>query len=606
MDPTNDKLPHWDLSNVYPSLDSPEFEGDLIKVKSLIDSLEEFITAKKISRMNVPPTDAKLDEIGEIIAEIIARINAVSQLVYTLQNYIASFTTTDSYNNTAMRYRSQIQQQTVRLVQVEAIFSGWFGSLGEKSEAIIANKPNTQAYAFYLRELASKSKYLMSDPEESLANELSLSGLRAWGKLQGTVTSQLTVDFELDGEVQTLPLAALQNIRRYNASGSIRQRAFESEIRALESVREPLSACMNGVKGFFNVINRHRGRDDALHPSLDDARIDIPTIEAMMEAINASFPMFRKYLKSKAKRLGKNALPWWDLFAPIGQNNSTFSWKEAQEFIVNNFGIFSDELASFAQRSFDHNWIDAEPRDGKRGGAFCMRIPSVEESRILCNFDGSFDQVSTVAHELGHAYHIECQKGKKYLQYWTPMTLAETASIFCETIIQEAALDAVSSLEEELAILETTLIGNTQVIVDISSRFLFEKEVFQRRYEAELSADEFCEIITRTQIATYGDGLDEDHLHPYMWAWKPHYYRYDISFYNFPYAFGLLFSTGLYSIYKQLGKEFIPEFVELLSSTGLAAPVDLAARFGIDIRSPKFWERSLYIIHKRIERYLEM
>jgi pepF/M3 family oligoendopeptidase len=606
MDPTNDKLPHWDLSNVYPSLDSPEFEGDLIKVKSLIDSLEEFITAKKISRMNVPPTDAKLDEIGEIIAEIIARINAVSQLVYTLQNYIASFTTTDSYNNTAMRYRSQIQQQTVRLVQVEAIFSGWFGSLGEKSEAIIANKPNTQAYAFYLRELASKSKYLMSDPEESLANELSLSGLRAWGKLQGTVTSQLTVDFELDGEVQTLPLAALQNIRRYNASGSIRQRAFESEIRALESVREPLSACMNGVKGFFNVINRHRGRDDALHPSLDDARIDIPTIEAMMEAINASFPMFRKYLKSKAKRLGKNALPWWDLFAPIGQNNSTFSWKEAQEFIVNNFGIFSDELASFAQRSFDHNWIDAEPRDGKRGGAFCMRIPSVEESRILCNFDGSFDQVSTVAHELGHAYHIECQKGKKYLQYWTPMTLAETASIFCETIIQEAALDAVSSLEEELAILETTLIGNTQVIVDISSRFLFEKEVFQRRYEAELSADEFCEIITRTQIATYGDGLDEDQLHPYMWAWKPHYYRYDISFYNFPYAFGLLFSTGLYSIYKQLGKEFIPEFVELLSSTGLAAPVDLAARFGIDIRSPKFWERSLYIIHKRIERYLEM
>jgi pepF/M3 family oligoendopeptidase len=606
MDPTNDKLPHWDLSNVYPSLDSPEFEGDLIKVKSLIDSLEEFITAKKISRMNVPPTDAKLDEIGEIIAEIIARINAVSQLVYTLQNYIASFTTTDSYNNTAMRYRSQIQQQTVRLVQVEAIFSGWFGSLGEKSEAIIANKPNTQAYAFYLRELASKSKYLMSDPEESLANELSLSGLRAWGKLQGTVTSQLTVDFELDGEVQTLPLAALQNIRRYNASGSMRQRAFESEIRALESVREPLSACMNGVKGFFNVINRHRGRDDALHPSLDDARIDIPTIEAMMEAINASFPMFRKYLKSKAKRLGKNALPWWDLFAPIGQNNSTFSWKEAQEFIVNNFGIFSDELASFAQRSFDHNWIDAEPRDGKRGGAFCMRIPSVEESRILCNFDGSFDQVSTVAHELGHAYHIECQKGKKYLQYWTPMTLAETASIFCETIIQEAALDAVSSLEEELAILETTLIGNTQVIVDISSRFLFEKEVFQRRYEAELSADEFCEIITRTQIATYGDGLDEDQLHPYMWAWKPHYYRYDISFYNFPYAFGLLFSTGLYSIYKQLGKEFIPEFVELLSSTGLAAPVDLAARFGIDIRSPKFWERSLYIIHKRIERYLEM
>ena len=444
----------------------------------------------------------------------------------------------------------------------------------------------------------------MSDPEESLAAELSLSGIRAWNKLQGTITSQLKADLELDGEVESLPLPALQNVRRYNLDESVRRRAFDAEIEILESMREPLAACMNGVKGYDNVLNRRRGREDALHPAIDQSRIDRATLEAMMSAMQASFPTFRQYLKAKANRFGVQALPWWDLFAPVGQNNRNFSWAQAKEFIVDNFGIFSDELASYAQRAFDRNWIDAEPRDGKRGGAFCMRIAGVKEARILCNFDGSLDQVSTIAHELGHGYHIECQKNKTFLQFITPMTLAETASIFCETIIQDAALEHASSPDEELAILETTLVGDTQVIVDITSRFIFEKEVFERREEAELSADDFCEIMTRAQIATYGEGLDENHLHPYMWAWKPHYYRADISFYNYPYAFGLLFSTGLYAIYKQRGADFIPDMVDLLASTGLADAADLAARFDIDIRAPKFWVDSLKVIGKRIDRYL--
>ena len=235
-----------------------------------------------------------------------------------------------------------------------------------------------------------------------------------------------------------------------------------------------------------------------------------------------------------------------------------------------------------------------------------MRIAGVKEPRILCNFDGSLDQVSTIAHELGHGYHIECQKDKEFLQFITPMTLAETASIFCETIIQDAALEQASSPDEQLAILETALVGDTQVIVDITSRFMFEKEVFERREEAELSADDFCEIITRAQKATYGQGLDEEHLHPYMWAWKPHYYREDISFYNYPYAFGLLFSTGLYAIYQQRGADFVPDMVELLASTGLADAADLAARFDIDIRTPEFWEGSLEVVAKRIDRYMAL
>jgi oligoendopeptidase F len=232
-----------------------------------------------------------------------------------------------------------------------------------------------------------------------------------------------------------------------------------------------------------------------------------------------------------------------------------------------------------------------------------MYMPGVRESRVLCNFDGSLDQLFTIAHELGHAYHNECAAGKPELQTVTPMTLAETASTFCETLVTDAALAAAASPQEELSILETFLIGATQVVVDIHSRYQFEKEVFERRELAELSAEDFCEIMLRCQSATYGDGLDERYRHPYMWAWKPHYYRTGLSFYNYPYAFGLLFGIGLYAVYQQRGAAFLDDYRALLASTGEASPADLAARFGIDLRAPAFWEGSLGVIEKRIERY---
>lgn len=606
MDATIEKLPHWDLKNVYSGLDSPELNRAFDQLVAMLDELEDYLALDGSEWDHTQKINPDAINISEKTTEIIKRLNEIFQRVYTIHNYLRSFTTTDTYNTQALHLLSQVQTQVVRAKQANTIFSSWLGSLGSDLPKIIETNKTVSDYAFFLNESAENSKYFMTLSEESLANDLSLSGIRAWGKLQETITSQLTIDFSLHGKQGSFPLPSLQNIRRYNPDPKIRERAFQAEVNALENLREPLAACINGVKGFDNVLNKRRARLDALHPSLDQARIDRETFEAMMSAIQASFPTFRRYLKKKARRFGKKSLPWWDIFAPAGNFDRRFTWNEAREFITDNFENYSPNLASFAERAFNNNWIDAEPRNGKVGGAFCMRIPEVEEARILCNFDGSLDQVSTVAHELGHAYHIECQKGKKYLQYVTPMTLAETASIFCETIIMDSAMKTASNPEEELAILETILIGDTQVIVDITSRYLFEKEVYERREQADLSPDELCEIMTMAQKATYGEGLDSHNLHPYMWAWKPHYYRHDIAFYNYPYAFGLLFSTGLYAIYQQRGLEFIPLFNDLLASTGLASAADLAAGFGIDIRSINFWEDSLEVIHKRVERYLEL
>jgi pepF/M3 family oligoendopeptidase len=338
--------------------------------------------------------------------------------------------------------------------------------------------------------------------------------------------------------------------------------------------------------------------------------MDREMLEAMLGAMRESFPAFRRYWQNKAQRLGKEKLAWWDIPAPVGRLEQRYSYAEASSFILQQFATFSGRLVDLSKRAFDENWIDAEPRRGKVGGAFCMSIASVEESRILCNFDGSLEQLTTIAHELGHAYHGECLAGRSQLRRRTPMTLAETASIFNQTIITDATLAQAKDSQEELAILESFLADSAQVIVDIFSRYLFESEVFSRRVKAELSADDFCEIMTRCQRETYGEGLDGDFLHPYMWAWKPHYYGPNLSFYNFPYAFGLLFGLGLYGIYQRAGRqgqqEFTAQYDGLLASTGEATAADLAGRFGIDLRQPAFWQAGLQVIEDRIDRYIAL
>ncbi len=599
-------LPHWDLSNVYPGLESEAFKKDVRRMERQLDELDEYLLAQGIARGGPVPSDPA--ELARVIGGYLDRMNELLRLGDTLRYYLFGFVSTDSYNTQARQLASKIEPFQVRIERQKVLFKGWLGTVSERPERFerARSEPDAaQAHDFHVQETAEQSRYLMSEAEEALASELSLSGSRAWQKLQGVVTSQLKVPFEREGEVEELPVTVVQNLR-HDPDADLRRRAYEAEVSAWEGVREPLAACLNGVKGAVGILDRNRGRRDALHQPLDQARIDRETLEAMLGAMRDSFPAFRRYWQAKARRLGKEVLPWWDLYAPVGESERHFSWDETRAFLLEQFGTFSQRLADFAERAFEQKWIDAEPRDGKRGGAFCMSLPAVDESRILCNFDGTLDAVLTVAHELGHAYHNECHVGKTELQTETPMTLAETASIFNETIVTDALLAQAAGrgdAGEELSILETFLIGAGQVVVDIYSRFLFEREVFERRAEVELSADDFCEIMVRAQKETYGDGLDQNHLHPYMWAWKPHYYRPKLSFYNFPYAFGLLFGLGLYAVYQERGDAFLPEYDELLRSTGEATAADLAARFGLDIRRRAFWQNSLALIEQRIERY---
>ena len=605
---TEASLPHWDLSNVYPGLESEDFQADVGRLKASLDRLDEYLATHQIAQGGPYPLESAA--LAKIMGGYLKRMNDILRLGATIRTYVGSFVATDSYNNLARRLMSEMEPLLVRTQRQEVRFRGWIGTVAQDAkafEAALQQEGPAADHRFYLVETAEQSRYLMSEAEEALAAELSLSGSSAWQKLQGVITSQVKVPFDArgDGQVEHLPMTVVQN-KRHDPDETVRRRAFEAELSAWEEVREPLAACLNGVKGTVNTLNERRGRIDALHQPLDQARIDRETLQAMLEAMRASFPAFRRYFHGKARLLGKDRLAWWDLFAPTGRSQRHYSFVQAQALIVAQFGTFSERLATFARHAFEASWIDAEPRDGKRGGAFCSGLPAVEESRILCNFDGSLDQVLTVAHELGHAYHNDHYRGKTMLQRRTPMTLAETASIFNETIITDALLQRAADVEEKRVILETFLIGAAQVIVDIYSRYLFEQEVFERRAGAELSADDFCELMLWAQGETYGEGVDPRYLHPYMWAWKPHYYRPGLSFYNFPYAFGLLFGLGLYAVYRQRGNAFLPDYDQLLASSGQGRAAELAGHFGIDIRQQAFWQGSLALIEERIEQYLAL
>jgi len=332
-----------------------------------------------------------------------------------------------------------------------------------------------------------------------------LTGSSAWNKLYSNLTSQIQATVEIRGERQTLTMSMLRNLAT-DADREVRRAAYEAELQAWEQHAMPIASALNAIKGETNLLTRKRGWDSPLHASLFQNAIDEATLDAMLEAAYESFPDFRRYLHAKARLLGIERCAWYDLFAPVGKETRTWSFDEAAQFIIEQFATYSQKLSDFARRAFEERWIDAPPQPGKHDGAYCMRLRR-DESRILTNYKPVFNGMGTLAHELGHAYHNLCLAERTYLQRMTPATLAETASIFCNTIIDQAALrDA--DRDEQIAILEASLQGVCQVVVDITSRYLFEKTVFERRAERELSARELCAIMRDAQLQTYGDGLE--------------------------------------------------------------------------------------------------
>ncbi len=591
----SETLPHWDMTIVYPSLDSPEFNRDLTAVRQGFDDVAALFDRLGIDRRDDQATD---DAAIAAFDTVITSLNDLLERFATLHAYVYGFVATDSRNEQAQATLSLLMQDNVKLTKLLKRLTAWIGGLD--IETLIRRSTVARDHAYMVRRAAEEARHLMSPAEEELAAELDLSGGIAWARLYQNLTSQIMVPIERDGQVIELPMSQVRNLAR-DPDREVRRRAHEAELAAWERAALPIATALNSIKGQVLALGHRRRWASPLDASLFDNGIDRATLDAMMTAAREFFPDFQRYLRAKARLLGVERLAWYDLFAPVGSGGRSWQFSDAEAFIVTQFARYSPRLGAFAARAFREHWIDAEPRAGKVGGAFCMSLRR-DESRILVNHDATADSMFTLAHELGHGYHNLNLAQHPMLNRDTPMTLAETASIFCETIVRNAALQD-ASRDETLEILEAFLSGACQVVVDITSRFLFETALFEQRAARDLSVSELCALMTDAQKQTYGDVIDEQTLHPFMWAVKGHYYSSGFSYYNYPYMFGLLFGLGLYAEYQRAPAAFQARYDDLLASTGLASPIELAAQLGFNLRAPAFWRASLEVIRNDIDRF---
>jgi len=507
---------------------------------------------------------------------------------------------TDAEDEESNKWANRLRSLSAETTTFSTGFSQWLLRV-EDFEKHIGSDPAFSDYRYHLSRLKENAEYLLSDKEEELVAKLTQTGSSAWGQLQGLLTSTLEVEY--DGEKTTLP--AIRN-KAHAKDAQVRKKAYDAELAAYKKIEKPIAFALNSIKGEVNELTKRRGFESPLHEAVHNSRMQMETLEALLSAMKERLPMFHKYLHRKAELLGhEGGLPFYDLFAPLGKTDRTFDEDEAMDYVIANFQTYGESLANLAKKAKAEQWIDFTPRKGKRGGAFCMNIHPIGQSRILTNFTGSFSNVITLAHELGHAYHGEKIFQEDILNSRYTMPVAETASTLCETIVKRRAIRDAKE-EEKIFLLEQSLMGSTQVIVDIMSRFLFERRVFETRKATPLSVEKIKQFMLEAQKEAYGDGLDHDTLHPYMWVNKGHYYSGSLSFYNFPYAFGLLFAKGIYALFEEKGQDFTAEIDTLLRKTGAMDVEDVAALVGIDVRKKDFWQRSLDVIAEEIDTFLEL
>ncbi len=592
-------VPRWSLADVHESVEARSFadamERSSADVERLVALFDE-LGIRAVEPRSPDDTDARAAD------RALTEMNRVSADLAVLRAYSNCVVAADSRNASAQAALGEARRIDAVLRPLTARLADWVAALGV--DALAEASAEVAEHRGPLTRLAARAEHQMTEAEEHLAAELGVTGSGAWARLHNDVTSQLTATVELPTGNETLPMPAVRGLAT-DSDAAVRRAAYDAELGAWPTVEVPIAAAMNAIKGEANALNRRRRWASPLDAALFANSVSRPTFEAMQSAVVTGLADLRRWMRTKAALHGHDpsgGLPWWDLVAPLPFAGAEVTWDEGIEVVRSSFGAYSDTLGGLVDRALDEQWIDAAPRDGKRGGAFCA--PFVDDrSLVFLNWAGSADSTQTTAHELGHAYHNVTLAGRTPLQRQLPMALAETASIFCETLVVEAGL-ARTTGRERLAQLDVDLVGTNQVIVDIHSRFLFETEVFARRQRRTLSPAELCEMMTEAQAAAYGDGLDQRTAHPYMWLLKPHYYG--SHFYNWPYTYGLLFGLGLFARYQDDPERFRSGYDDLLSRAGMDTAEQLGEAFGLDVTDEAFWAASLDVVRARIDDYVAL
>lgn len=578
----------WSLEVYYKGYEDPAFAEDFELLQKNAQALE---TALGQAR--------EQDDVQGLVTVLEAK-EAYAKVLFKLNEYLALRNSVDTTDGKTLDHIGRLDKINASTAKAQSAMDKYIAGVADL-EACIAAHPLLTEYAFLLRNTKKKAVHLFSDEMEAMISRMNLTGGNAWSRLFDYLTSTLKVDY--DGEQITLP--AVRNLAN-DPDGAVRKKAYEAELASYAKIEGSIAYALNNIKSQVRMLAQERGYGSALTMTLDQSDMKRETLDAMFGAMQEYLPAFHKYMRAKAEYLGyHNGLPWFEMLAPLGRNDKKYTLEETKQCLLDSFGQFSKDMEDMMERAFDEEWIDFYPREGKVGGAFCCEVSHAGQSRILTNFNGSFDAVDTLAHELGHAYHGTQTCDHRILNRDYPMQVAETASTFNETHITCLAI-AKATGEEKLALLDNILMNTTQVICDIYSRFLFEDSVFNACEDRFLMPEDLKAMMLDAQKKAYGDGLDPEYMHPYMWACKGHYYSEALSYYNFPYAFGAMLAMGLYSMYLKEGEAFLPKYNKFLHATTVMSVEDTAAVVGIDLTSKDFWRESLKSFADMIDEFVEL
>ena len=578
----------WSLEVYYKGYEDPAFAEDFELLQKNAQALE---TALGQAR--------EQDDVQGLVTVLEAK-EAYAKVLFKLNEYLGLRNSVDTTDGKTLDYIGRLDKINASTAKAQSAMDKYIAGVADL-EACIAAHPLLTEYAFLLRNTKKKAVHLFSDEMEAMISRMNLTGGNAWSRLFDYLTSTFKVDY--DGEQITLP--AVRNLAN-DPDGAVRKKAYEAELASYAKIEGSIAYALNNIKSQVRMLAQERGYGSALTMTLDQSDMKRETLDAMFGAMQEYLPVFHKYMRAKAEYLGyHNGLPWFEMLAPLGRNDKKYTLEETKQCLLDSFGQFSKDMADMMERAFDEEWIDFYPREGKVGGAFCCEVSHAGQSRILTNFNGSFDAVDTLAHELGHAYHGTQTCDHRILNRDYPMQVAETASTFNETHITCLAI-AKATGEEKLALLDNILMNTTQVICDIYSRFLFEDSVFNACEDRFLMPEDLKAMMLDAQKKAYGDGLDPEYMHPYMWACKGHYYSEALSYYNFPYAFGAMLAMGLYSMYLKEGEAFLPKYNKFLHATTVMSVEDTAAVVGIDLTSKDFWRESLKSFADMIDEFVEL
>ena len=572
----------WDLSQLYQSFEDKQFLEDIEKVKQTFTQLQKY---------------PQLEKTTENLVCYLKKENELNDLIERLYSYVNLVINADTMNHEAIKYASLLETLLASFANVNAQIEKWIAGFDFNH----INHPYIKEHIFILKEIQKHNHYLLDEQSEKVLASMKTTGSSAWLKYKDQLISSMKVNIDQ----KEYPLTEVLNMA-YSHDKNIRKKAYEAEIQAYSLVEQGIASALNAIKGEAITIASLRGYASVLQRTLIASRMSQKTLDALLTTIKKSLPLFEKYYQTKAHYIGyQKGLPWYDLYAPLIEVKQDYSYESGSQFVIKQFSSFSDNLGDYAKTAIANHWIDVYPRQGKVGGAFCQNLHCIQQSRFLLNYGNDFSDIITLGHELGHGYHGHCLNQQTALNADYPMPIAETASTFCETIIKKAALKNASK-QEQLMILENELSDCAQVIVDIYSRFLFESRFIDKRKEGPLSVEEIKELMIQAQKEAYGNGLDHDYLHPYMWTWKPHYYEVDYAFYNFPYAFGLLLAKGLYARYQKEGSSFASTYDQFLSLTGKMSLEDVGKSVGIDLEDEAFWQNSIDMIKEDLELFYQL